>query len=182
MNNSFRDNVLMTGVFASFEPVIEFESARSVSPYEDGKVYQIEIERKLGNKLTVLCSISPNYPIDPPRLSLTDSASMTAATSSQLQYLEEHVWYKIHFYFGINFNGCLGELCVAMSSSRQWPARNFIAPNRDTVDAARLGKSAHTKPISWNTTTLTLLCYSNNYSFSWKKFNSITYRRFHLHF
>lgn len=91
MNNSFRDNVLMTGVFASFEPVIEFESARSVSPYEDGKVYQIEIERKLGNKLTVLCSISPNYPIDPPRLSLTDSASMTAATSSQLQYLEEHV-------------------------------------------------------------------------------------------
>lgn len=87
----FEDNVLMTGVFASFEPVVEFESARGLTPYEDGKVYQIEIEQKIGNKLIVLCSISPNYPLDAPRLSLTDSTAQTAATSSQLQHLEEYV-------------------------------------------------------------------------------------------
>ena len=89
----------MTGVFSSFEPVIEFESARGLAPYEDGKVYQIEVEQKLGNKLTVLCSISPNYPLDPPRLSLTDSASQTAATSSQLQHLEEYVSYDFRVIF-----------------------------------------------------------------------------------
>ena len=86
----FRDNVLMTGIFSSFEPVVEFESARGLQPYEDGKVYQIEIERKVGRKLSVLVSISPNYPIDAPKMALSQG-SLTAATSSHLQYLEEYV-------------------------------------------------------------------------------------------
>lgn len=94
---NFENTVLSIalGTFASFEPVVEFESARNIKPYEDGKVYQIEIDRKLEKKFIVLCSISPNYPIDPPRLSITDSDNNTAATSSQLQYLEEYVNYRL---------------------------------------------------------------------------------------
>lgn len=90
----FEDNVLMTGIFSAFEPVVEFESARGLQPYEDGKVYQIEIERKIGRKLSVLVSISPNYPLDAPKMALSQG-SLTAATSSQLQYLEEYVNYGL---------------------------------------------------------------------------------------
>jgi len=61
----------LTASFASFEPIIEFDSARGISQYEDGKVYQIEIERKTESKLIAAVSVSPNYRIDPPRFSIS---------------------------------------------------------------------------------------------------------------
>ena len=87
----FRDNILLTGSFASFEPIVEFDSARGISQYEDGKVYKIEIERKTESKLIAAVSVSPNYPIDPPRFSISTLDGKNASNSTLIHCLEEHV-------------------------------------------------------------------------------------------
>merc|ERR1711935_673161 len=88
------DNILVTGSLAGFEPLEEFNSHRGFDAFTDGKHFKLTIDRKVGARLSVQCSISPNYPADS-SLFVIECGSLNATNCPQLQYLEELVNLRI---------------------------------------------------------------------------------------
>ena len=110
----------MTGSLAGFEPLEEFHSHRGFGAFTDGKNFKesvipklinyeiftkyllislkhhkkLTIDRKVGARLSVQCSISPNYPADS-SLFVIECGSLNATNCPQLQYLEELVNLRI---------------------------------------------------------------------------------------
>ena len=60
-------------------------------PYQDGKIFKVSIQHIDEKKMYAYISISPNYPLNAPRVSVFTEDNKNAANDVQLQYIEEHV-------------------------------------------------------------------------------------------